>query len=176
MPGYKMRMWDGQSQYFGSNPSSPEKLPGRSKYDGITLERGVTEDTGFADWAAGVVANGGTPSSGGNTSAPQKIPGQSKFDSITLERGVTKDTGFANWAASVSGQIPGQEASPQNFRKDIYLEFFNESGQPVISYKISGGWVTEYPPGILHSLLRRDGKTVREKLAGIFAESLRRLG
>ena len=31
-----------------------------------------------------------------------------------------------------------------NFRKDIYLEFYNEAGQVVIAYKIYRCWVSEY--------------------------------
>jgi phage tail-like protein len=29
------------------------KIPGRDKYGSVTLERGVTHDVGFADWARG---------------------------------------------------------------------------------------------------------------------------
>jgi phage tail-like protein len=35
----------------GGDPSSPRKSPGRSKYEPITLERGVTHDTEFEKWA-----------------------------------------------------------------------------------------------------------------------------
>jgi phage tail-like protein len=35
----------------GGDPSSSRKSPGRTKYDAITLERGVTHDTEFEDWA-----------------------------------------------------------------------------------------------------------------------------
>jgi phage tail-like protein len=35
----------------GGDPSSSRKSPGRTEYDAITLERGVTHDRGFADWA-----------------------------------------------------------------------------------------------------------------------------
>ena len=35
----------------GGDPSSSRKSPGRSEYDAITLERGVTHDTDFEDWA-----------------------------------------------------------------------------------------------------------------------------
>jgi phage tail-like protein len=37
----------------GGDPGFSRKSPGRSKYDSITLERGVTHDKGFANWAAG---------------------------------------------------------------------------------------------------------------------------
>ena len=35
----------------GGDPSSSHKSPGRTEYDAITLERGVTHDTSFEDWA-----------------------------------------------------------------------------------------------------------------------------
>src|SRR6185503_1556402 len=35
----------------GGDPSSGRKSPGRTKYEPITLERGVTHDTDFEQWA-----------------------------------------------------------------------------------------------------------------------------
>jgi phage tail-like protein len=35
----------------GGDPSTSRKLPGRSKYDAVTLEEGVTHDTEFQGWA-----------------------------------------------------------------------------------------------------------------------------
>lgn len=35
----------------GGDPSSSRKSPGRTEYDAITLERGVTHDTDFERWA-----------------------------------------------------------------------------------------------------------------------------
>ena len=35
----------------GGDPSSGRKSPGRSKFEAITLERGVTHDTNFEQWA-----------------------------------------------------------------------------------------------------------------------------
>jgi len=35
----------------GGDPSSSRKSPGRTEYDPITLERGVTHDTDFEKWA-----------------------------------------------------------------------------------------------------------------------------
>jgi phage tail-like protein len=35
----------------GGDPSTSRKSPGRTKYDAITLERGVTHDQDFQDWA-----------------------------------------------------------------------------------------------------------------------------
>ena len=35
----------------GGDPSSDRKSPGRSQYEAVTLERGVTHDTEFEKWA-----------------------------------------------------------------------------------------------------------------------------
>lgn len=35
----------------GGDPSSSRKSPGQTEYEAITLERGVTHDTGFERWA-----------------------------------------------------------------------------------------------------------------------------
>ncbi|HEX8353319.1 MAG TPA: phage tail protein [Pyrinomonadaceae bacterium] len=40
----------------GGDPSTTHKLPGKTKYDAITLTAGVTHDTTFEDWA-GLVNN-----------------------------------------------------------------------------------------------------------------------
>jgi len=42
----------------GGDPSSMHKSPGRSTYDAITVERGVTHDTEFEKWANKVWALG----------------------------------------------------------------------------------------------------------------------
>jgi len=42
----------------GGNPNTSRKSPGRTKYEAITLERGVTHDTDFEDWANKVWMSG----------------------------------------------------------------------------------------------------------------------
>ena len=84
--------------------------------------------------------------SGGDSSTSHKSVGRNKFDAITLERGLTQDMEFNQWAGLVwnFGAALGSEVSLANFRKDIYLEFYNEAGQLVIAYKIFRCWVSEY--------------------------------
>src|ERR1035437_4812775 len=43
----------------GGDPSTSHKSPGRQKYEAITLERGLTQDKNFHDWA-GLVWNFGS--------------------------------------------------------------------------------------------------------------------
>jgi phage tail-like protein len=48
----------------GTDPSLERQLPGRSQYEPITLERGITHDTEFEDWANKVLdAGAGGPES-----------------------------------------------------------------------------------------------------------------
>src|SRR5271155_2409337 len=42
----------------GGDPSSSRKSPGRTEYDAITLERGVTHDTEFELWAGKIWSYG----------------------------------------------------------------------------------------------------------------------
>ncbi len=42
----------------GGNPSSSRKSPGRTEYDPIMLERGITTDTAFEQWASAVWSYG----------------------------------------------------------------------------------------------------------------------
>jgi phage tail-like protein len=83
---------------------------------------------------------------GGDPTTPHKSPGRAKFEPITLERGLTQDMAFHDWAGLVwnFGASLGAQVSLANFRKDIYLEFYNEAGQLVIAYKIYRCWVSEY--------------------------------
>jgi len=45
----------------GGDPSTERKSPGRTKYDAITFERGVTQDPDFEAWANRVWATGAAP-------------------------------------------------------------------------------------------------------------------
>jgi len=49
----------------GNDPARTRKLPGRTTYDAITLERGVSHDAKFEQWAD-QVANGGSGPGGGD--------------------------------------------------------------------------------------------------------------
>ena len=83
---------------------------------------------------------------GGDTSSSRKSPGRTEYDAITLERGVTHDDAFEAWASKVWLQSAGlgKEVALKDFRKDLIIEMYNESGQLAISYKIYRCWVSEY--------------------------------
>src|SRR5436190_6546850 len=73
---------------------------------------------------------------GGDESTSRKAPGRSEFDAITLERGVTHDPEFEQWAnkvwdysnAQAAPEQRDREVSLADFRKDIIIDVFNESG------------------------------------------------
>ena len=83
---------------------------------------------------------------GGDPSSFRKSPGSTKFEPIILERGVTHDTEFEKWANKAwnFGSGLGAEVSLKDFRKDIIIELYNESGQLAIAYKIYRCWVSEF--------------------------------
>jgi phage tail-like protein len=83
---------------------------------------------------------------GGDPSSSRKSPGRTEFEAISLERGVTHDTEFEKWANKVwnFGSGLGAEVSLKDFRKDIIVEMYNESGQLVLAYKVFRCWVSEF--------------------------------
>ncbi len=83
---------------------------------------------------------------GGDPSTSRKSPGRTKYEAITLERGVTHDLDFERWANKVwnFGAGDGSEISLADFRKDVIIDVFNESGQKVLSYQVHRCWVSEY--------------------------------
>ena len=83
---------------------------------------------------------------GGDPSTSRKSPGRTKFDAISLDRGVTHDTEFERWANKVwnFGSGLGAEVSLKDFRKDLIIEVYNESGQLALAYKVFRAWVSEF--------------------------------
>jgi phage tail-like protein len=83
---------------------------------------------------------------GGDPSSSRKSPGRTEYEAITLDRGVTHDPEFETWARKVwsFGGGLGAETSLADFRKDLIIELYNESGQLVIAYQIFRCWVSEY--------------------------------
>ena len=150
---FKFRLWDGTRMYSGSKLTGLVPKPEVVKYR-----------------------------EGGDPSTAHKSPGRNKYEGITLNRGVTHDPSFSTWASQVwnFGSALGSEVSLTNFRKDIYLEFYNEAGQNVVAYRINGLSVSETPAlppaGVHHHFLHPNGpESIQEQLAAIFEASLRRL-
>jgi len=88
---------------------------------------------------------------GGDPSSSRKSPGRTEYDPISLERGVTHDVEFERWANKVWNFSPpnpkaasGQEVSLKDFRKDLVIELFNETGAPALRYVVYRCWVSEF--------------------------------
>ncbi|HUR04619.1 MAG TPA: phage tail protein [Nonomuraea sp.] len=83
---------------------------------------------------------------GGDPSSSRKSPGRTEYTAITLERGVTHDVAFEQWANKIynHGAGLGSQLSLADFRKDIVIEVYNETGQLAIAYKVYRCWVSEY--------------------------------
>jgi len=151
---YKFRLLDGDNVYFGSKAT------------------GLVSSAGIVEYRPG---DNSYPS-------PRKLPGRNKYEGITLQRGVTTDQSFSNWASGVMsyGSSLGSEVPPKSYRKSIYLEFQNEAGQPVVSYRFSGNAIAEYPAQgrdgvVVHPFHGRDQDSIQKQLATIFENSLRKL-
>jgi phage tail-like protein len=83
---------------------------------------------------------------GGDPSTSRKSPGRTEYEAITLERGVTHDPDFEQWANKVwtTQTALGAEISLADFRKDITIEVYNETGQLALAYNIYRCWVSEF--------------------------------
>jgi len=83
---------------------------------------------------------------GGDHSSSRKSPGRTEYEAITLERGVTHDPDFEAWAQKVWNFSAGlgKEVSLKDFRKDLIIEVYNESGQLALAYQVFRCWVSEY--------------------------------
>jgi hypothetical protein len=69
----------------GAQPATV-KGTGRSKYEPITVKRGITTDPVFGQWA------------NQNSSSSGKGTGTGKYGSIMVQRGVTANSAFGQWA------------------------------------------------------------------------------
>jgi phage tail-like protein len=126
---------------FSANRFDPYKnFKFRLKWDGVYVA-GISKVTGLKRTTEVVKHR-----EGGDPSSSRKSPGRTEYDAITLERGVTHDVAFEQWANKVwnYGSGLGMEVSLKDFRKDLYLEFYNEAGQLAIAYKIYRCWVSEW--------------------------------
>jgi len=91
--------------------------------------------------------NGGRGAPGGRRSQHQ--PKIDRPEPVRAHHAGTRaydDTAFEDWGNLVwkYGAGLGSEVSLNEFRKDIYLEFYNEAGQLVRAYKIYRCWPSEY--------------------------------
>ncbi len=71
------------------------------------------------------------------------------YEPITLEQGLTYDFAFEQWANKVwdytnSLKDGTSDVSLKDFRKDITIEIYNESGQKAMAFNVYRCWVSEF--------------------------------
>ncbi len=101
---------------------------------------------------------------GGDPNVIRRSPGQTTYEPIMLERGRTHDVAFEQWANKVwnFGAAVGSEMSLKDFRKDIVIDLFNESGQKVMSFRVYRCWPSVYEA--LSDLDAQDSAVAFERL------------
>ncbi len=83
---------------------------------------------------------------GGDPSSSRKSPGRTEYEAITLERGVTHDSSSSSGRTrcGTTARASAPRSRSKDFRKDLIIELYNESGQLVIAYKVFRCWVSEF--------------------------------
>jgi tail tube protein gp19 len=100
-----------------------------------------------------------------------------KYESIPLTRGVAPSSSFSQWASAITSHV--KATSPASYR-DLYLDFFDEAGQKLVSFRISGSFVFEVPipprgNSRTHVLRSPSGAGLKDQLSDIFDKFLRNL-
>jgi phage tail-like protein len=80
---------------------------------------------------------------GGLGGASRKSPGRTEYEAISLERGITHDSEFEAWANRV-WTLQQEAETGRDFRKDLTIEVYDETGRLVMAYKLYRCWVSEY--------------------------------
>jgi len=108
----------------------------RVKWDGVYVA-GLSKMSALKRTTTPVVHRDGA-----DPSREHKSPGVTKYEAVTFGRGRSHDPEFEKWANDVD--TTENPISLKNFRKDLLVDVFNESGQKVMSYKLNRCWVSEY--------------------------------
>jgi phage tail-like protein len=82
--------------------------------------------------------------SAGDPSVTRKMPGPVKYEPISLEAGLTHDQQFMTWANLINNPQGDAAMSLLNYRKEVIIEVLNLQGTPVMAFKLSRAWVSEF--------------------------------
>jgi phage tail-like protein len=77
-------------------------------------------------------------------SAPRRPPDRTEYEAVTLEHGVTYDSDFAKWAGKVWTSGVDSQGPPEDLRKDILIDVYDEAGQLALSCKVFHCWVSDF--------------------------------
>ena len=70
--------------------------------------------------------------------------GQTEYAPITLEKGITYDVPFGQWCSKMYETANSGGSGATAFRRDFVLEVYNEAGDKVLGYTLSGCWASEF--------------------------------
>ena len=71
----------------------------------------------------------------------KKIHGLQKFGNMTLKRGIVQEAKFLEWINFSLSNLGSDRLA--NVRRSMTIEFCNESGDVISSYRVINGWVTK---------------------------------
>jgi len=116
------------------------KLSFRVKWDGNII-LGISDITGLKRMTE-VVAHRAAAES----NQVRYSPGISRYVPITLKRPRTHDDAFEQWAKKVwnPGSSAGNEISLRDYRKDITIELYDNTGMVLMAFKVYRCWPSEY--------------------------------
>jgi len=80
------------------------------------------------------------PPGSGKKKARRKMPGLQRFGNITLKRSLTQDTKFLEW---INSTLSMSGSDQTNFRRSMTIEYCNEPGDVIASYRVINAWVTK---------------------------------
>lgn len=113
----------------GGQHWAPKSIPDKFQYKPIVLSRGVTNDTSFNKWAAGIV----DLYTNANAKPVENDSGTSVF-------------GFVE-ESTMSAVPSGVNTDSPVYRKNIRIDHVNRSGVTEVSYFIYGAYPISYKPG-----------------------------
>lgn len=93
-------------------------------------------------------ANTVTSRSGGDPNAVSASPSMTNYEAITLLRKPGIDDAFERWAEKVfrDGAGLGRERSLADYRKDVTIEVFDDTGRRISTYQAARCWPSEHAP------------------------------
>jgi phage tail-like protein len=100
------------------------------------------------------------PPGSGKKKLRKKMPGRQNFGNITFQRTIIQDTKFWEWINS-SLSNSRSEGGAANLRRSMTIEFCNDPGEVISSYRLINGWVT-----------KMDAKTIKANTNDVGIESI----
>jgi len=125
---------------IGDDDSGTKQLFFRAKWDGKII-LGISQISGLKRVTEVVEHR-----SAAESNQVRYSPGISRYIPITIQRPRTHDNAFEKWANKVwdFGSSPGNEISLKDYRKDITIELYDNTGMILMAFKVYRCWPSEY--------------------------------